>query len=63
MGVRVYGVHTSHPYRDREAVAGVEVMNNPIVIHAEQSQGTAFGDERLVKRGLHCTRRSTAIAR
>jgi hypothetical protein len=26
-------------------------MSNPIVIHTEQSKGTAFGDERLFKRG------------
>jgi hypothetical protein len=38
-------------------------MSNPIVIHAEQSQETVFGDERLVKRGPHYTRQSTAIAR
>ena len=28
-------------------------MNNPIIIHAEKIEGTAFGDPRLVKRGPH----------
>ena len=26
-------------------------MTNPILIHAEQAKGKAFGDPRLVKRG------------
>ena len=26
-------------------------MDNPILIHAEQHQGKAFGDPRLLKRG------------
>ena len=28
-------------------------MDNPIIIHAEKIKGTAFGDPRLEKRGLH----------
>ena len=29
-------------------------MTNPILIHAEQAKGKAFGDSRLVKRGRSC---------
>ncbi len=30
-----------------------QIVDNPILIHAEQIAGTAFGDPRLVKRGQH----------
>ena len=29
-------------------------MTNPILIHAEQAKGKAFGDPHLVKRGRNC---------
>ncbi|GAP96921.1 hypothetical protein NIES2104_64910 [Leptolyngbya sp. NIES-2104] len=32
-------------------------MENPILIHARQTRGAAFGDVRLEKRGRHCTNR------
>ena len=31
-------------------------LENPIKIHAQQSQGKAFGDPRLIKRGQHYTK-------
>jgi hypothetical protein len=33
-------------------------MTNPILIHAEQAKGKAFGDPRLVKRGRNCMKQS-----
>ena len=29
-------------------------MDNPIMVHAQNIQATAFGDKRLEKRGRHC---------
>ena len=31
-------------------------VENPIKIHAQQSEGKAFGDPRLIKRGQHYTK-------
>jgi hypothetical protein len=36
-------------------------MDNPILIHAQQSGRAAFGDPRLVKRGLICMSPSARI--
>jgi hypothetical protein len=38
-------------------------MDNPIIIHAEQITGTAFGDPLLVKRELHYMKQCLRITR
>jgi hypothetical protein len=43
---------THNEYQESEET---KQMENPILIHAQESKGKTFGDPRLVKRGQNCT--------
>jgi hypothetical protein len=56
-------VYTQVSLQSRKILKVLVDMENPILIHAKQIDGQAFGDPRLVKRGRHCTMPSINIRR